>query len=111
MKVIQNNAPLDTARSVENAKSPDIRADVRKGKLAENTAGTTAGGSTVEISERARLMQQAADAARMPPDINRERVAELKKSIAQGTYRVDSGAVAERLLEEHLNADFGKNNL
>lgn len=65
----------------------------------------------IEISDNARLMRTATEVAKTTPDIRHEKVAALKKAIQEGTYRVDSEKVAEKMLEEHLNQDFGKNRL
>ncbi len=109
----QNPALVDTS---DNAKATQKAADTSKvGAKAEvkSHAGGAirqSPGSTVEISDTARLLQKAADLVSQTPDVRADRVAGLKKSIADGTYKVDGGALAERLLEEHLNAHFGKNN-
>lgn len=65
----------------------------------------------IAISDKAKLMKSAFETAQSAPDIRWEKVNALKSRIQQGQYRVDSESVAERLLQEHLNSDFGKNNL
>jgi len=64
-----------------------------------------------EVSEKAQLIRKASEAVRNQPDVRKDKVAALKKSINEGTYRLDSKAIAERLIEEHLKTDFGKNKL
>jgi negative regulator of flagellin synthesis FlgM len=107
---VTNNTPPQTQGStaVEKTKSAD------KNAAAESKAGSVSSpraGSAVEISDQARLMQKAFEAARSAPTAAPERIAQLKKQIAEGTYHVDSAALANKLLDEHLNSDFGKNNL
>ena len=70
-----------------------------------------AGPSSVEISDGARLMQKARELAHTFPASRADRVSALKKSIQDGTYKVDAEALAEKILDEHLASDFGKNNL
>ena len=65
----------------------------------------------VEISEEAKILQRATQAVRDLPPTNTERIAELKKSIQSGTYKVDVEGLAEKIINEHLQSDFGKNNL
>lgn len=36
------------------------------------------------------------------PDVRQDKVAKLRKQIQQGSYRVDVGRIAERILEEAL---------
>lgn len=68
-------------------------------------------GASVEISESAQLMKQASEIANSAPDVRADRVQSLKKSIQEGTYHVDNAAIADRLVDEHLRHDFGKNLL
>jgi negative regulator of flagellin synthesis FlgM len=108
MKVTNNpagNAQLiESTRAAEKAKGTDKAAE--GGRKA-----AVASGSEVTISERAQLMNQASEAAKGAPDVRREKVDALKAQILGGTYKIDSETIAERLLQEHLGTDFGKNNL
>lgn len=72
------------------------------------TDGQTA---SVDISDDAKLMKKTADLVHEAPDIRKEKVEALKKAIASGNYQVDAEAVADRILQDHLTNDFGKNNL
>lgn len=74
-------------------------------------SGSVRGSSEIEISEKARLMKTAFDTAKMAPDVRADRVNMLKSKIKDGSYKIDAEAVAERLIGEHLDTDFGKNNL
>ncbi len=61
---------------------------------------TSAGYSrdSVEISNFGRELQAAKQAVAQAPDIREDRVEELKNSIANGTYSVPMGALADKLL-------------
>ncbi len=110
MKVTQN--PPSHTRATEAAKATENKAAALKAK-AEGAlkSGSPREGSSVEISDDARLMNKASELVSATPDVRRDKVDALKASIQNGSYRVDSGAIADRILEEHLNSDFGKNNL
>lgn len=110
MKVTNN--PLNHSQLVDKAKGTDRAPEgpLKATDLAPSSDKTVRG-ATVEISDRAKLMKQATDIAHQTPDIRKEKIAALKKSIHEGTYHVDSGAIADRLVEEHLGSDFGKNRL
>lgn len=87
-----------------------------RGKVSQNASveeshRSKSGSSQVEISDRARLMKSAFDTAKATPDFREGRVNLLKNSIKDGSYRIDNEAVAEKLLAEHLESDFGKNNI
>ena len=99
-----NTLGVDSARAAEKTKATD-----KAGESARKQAA--AGGSQVTISERAQLMNQAAETAKSAPDVRREKVDALKAQILGGTYKIDSETIAEKLLQSHLDTDFGKNNL
>lgn len=53
----------------------------------------------VEVSAQARLLQRVKQAADGTSDVRKDRVAEIRERIASGAYRVDSGELARRILE------------
>ena len=55
----------------------------------------------VNLSTRAQQMQKA-KAIASEPSFNADKVARLQKMIDDGTYKVDSAAVADRLVDNHL---------
>ena len=59
--------------------------------------------SQSEISESGREMAYIKKLATQAPDIRQERVDELRVKIANNHYPIDAEALAERILEEHLN--------
>lgn len=59
-----------------------------------------------DISARGKDIATASSVARAAPDTREDKIAELKKRIAEGSYKVDAGAVADRMVNEHL-ADLG----
>lgn len=57
-----------------------------------------------EISPRGMEMQKYRGVLATMPDVRAERVQELKKSIAAGTYKPNAEKIAEKLIEErHLD--------
>jgi negative regulator of flagellin synthesis FlgM len=110
MKVTHNAPP--GPQSIEKTPATAKAAAASKAKVEELAKPLPdVSSSAVEISEKARLMQKAADVAHGSPDVRKDKVAALKKNIQNGTYQVNSGAVAEKLIEEHLQTDFGKNKV
>ncbi len=108
MKVNQNPSPTTT--SIEKSNSPLKKDSVSKGVLNESLSSGRSGAS-VDISDTARLMKQASDTAHATPALRMAKVQELKKRISDGTYNVDSASIADKLVDEHLATDFGKNSL
>lgn len=112
MKVTQNpnphSLPLDKPLATERATEKSPLQPRGEGVPAEMGSR---GGANVEISDTARMMNRAAEIAQSVPDVRHDKVAALKKSIQDGTYQVDSAAIAEKIVDEHLHGDFGKNHL
>lgn len=61
----------------------------------ENVNGS---GEAVHLSSEAQQLQKITDALRDQPVVNSSRVAELKQAVADGSYKVDSNRVANKLL-------------
>lgn len=111
---INNNTPNHLG-NVEKAKAENTQ-DILSNKAkvgTDSAAGSprTSSGASVEISDNARLMQKAMQAAKNAPESRADKVQQLKKAILNGSYKVDSQKVADKLVDEHLGTDFGKNSL
>ena len=80
-----------------------LRAQKIQGKDAtvdgQNVAGVKKT-DQVELSGRAREVEDLKAGIRSIPDIRRDRVDAIKKAIESGNYRVDPGKIAEKMLEE-----------
>lgn len=69
-----------------------------KGTKRKQDVSTKASKDTVEISGFGRELQIAKQAVAAAPDIREDKVRELKTSMANGTYNVPMGALADKLL-------------
>ncbi len=90
---------------VHNAKSvgPATAAQT-SGQAANNSRGTKDYGVNISdaAKSKAEAYQKALDIAKSTPDIREDRVAELKKQIADGTYKPDAGRIADGMLHEAI---------
>jgi len=57
------------------------------------------------------LLDSARTIARNTSPVRRNRVEEMKKKVNAGSYSVDAEKVAEKIISEHIETDFGKNRL
>jgi len=83
-------APAQETKRTERASTSDV----------EKTSNR--GGARAEISAKSKEFAQAKAAATGAPDVRDERIAELKKRLSEGTYKVDADAVSDRMVDEHL---------
>ncbi len=60
----------------------------------------------VNLSERAQDMKKVRAAMDSTPDVDEAKVAKFKSLINSGNYKVDSGAVADKMVNEHAYNDF-----
>ena len=64
-----------------------------------------AGGDKVELSDRAKEVQQAAQMLQEMPDTRTDMVAKTKLDVTQGNYKVNSTKVATGMLKESFEND------
>ncbi|HHW42810.1 MAG TPA: flagellar biosynthesis anti-sigma factor FlgM [Desulfotomaculum sp.] len=64
------------------------------------SAGPKEAADTVEISGAGRELQFYRARLKEMSDVRRERVAEIKRQLAEGTYRADARRIAEGIMEE-----------
>ena len=64
------------------------------------------GSAKVKLSERAQDMKKIKAAVDSTPDVDEAKVAKFKSMLASGQYKVDSKAVADKMVDEHAYNDF-----
>ena len=59
-------------------------------------------GDTVALSDEAKALQRTEKALADVPDVREEKVAAIRKQLAQGTYKVDGQKIAFNMLKESI---------
>ncbi|MNJ92742.1 Anti-sigma-28 factor, FlgM [compost metagenome] len=102
-KVGQNLNLVDSSKAdrAENAKSkatPNLGAD-KADMLSKAGLGEA---SKVEVSPRAQEAKRIKEIATAAPDVDEAKVAKFRKLIDEGNYKMDAKAIADRMVDEHL---------
>jgi negative regulator of flagellin synthesis FlgM len=97
----------ETKRTGKAGGAPDTK-DTKGGAKAEHGGEAGAGAAVkADISSRGKDIAHASALAQAAPDTREEKIAELKRRISEGSYKVDANAVADRMVDEHLAAELG----
>ncbi len=73
-----------------------------KSESAEQSKAAQSGDAKSQISAKAREFAKAKEAAGGAPDVREEKIAALKARIASGKYTVDPDAIADKLVDDHV---------
>ena len=100
-----SSTPNVQSGELSGAKQSKQGAATSGAKRAEGAPAREVGegrGSNPEISARGKELAHAKSIANAAPDTRADRIAELKQRIADGGYKVNAEAVADRMVDEHL---------
>ena len=75
--------------------------DLKGAKSLDNPAELV-GATRVEVSPQAQDAKRIKELAMAAPDIDMEKVAKFRSLIDSGQYKVDAQAVADRMVDEHM---------
>lgn len=89
--------PLATSRTLQGQGAGGVE-NTRDQRSAESTSGLGPGFDNINLSDRGRVVAEAARAVHESSDVRADRVAQLKAAIADGSYSSDARLIAARLL-------------
>ncbi len=95
MKVSQNNSPIQL-----DAYLKQIQQNRMRQQEAETADAAQRGGDKVQLSSRAKEMQQAVNGLTQTEEMRDEKVRQVKMDVDRGTYKVNAGQVATDMLRE-----------
>ena len=108
MKITHNkvgqNLNTSDAQAAKTSQTSAANSSKKTGQ-AEAAQTNSAQGSQaakVELSSRAQDIKKIKELAMNSPDVDANKVEKFKRMIAEGTYKVDAKAVADRMVDEHL---------
>ena len=101
---VQNGEAAPSTKKSEKADKAAAASGKKAGKAqaGERAEKASEGDTKTEISSRAKEMAQAKAAATDAPPTREEKIAALKARISAEKYKVDNDAVADRMVDDHL---------
>ena len=73
-----------------------------KGAKSLDNAADIIGATRVDVSPQAQDAKKIKELAMAAPDVDMEKVAHFRSLIDSGAYKVDAQAVADRMVDDHL---------
>lgn len=102
-KVGQNLNMIDGVKQEKTGNAKSVKDSVKE--LA--TPAGNAQASRVDVSDRAQEAKQIKEMAiGSSPDVDMDKVEKFRRLIDAGQYKVDAKAVADRMVDEHLESKF-----
>jgi negative regulator of flagellin synthesis FlgM len=92
-------SPTEPLAPVKGSNSNGVVADKSQGETSSANASASKTGDTVTLTDSARSLQKIEEAVAKAPVVNAEKVAAVKQAVNSGTYQIDAGRVAGKLLQ------------
>ncbi len=106
MKITHNkvgqNINLTDSSKAEKAAEKTKAGSLQDSKSAAAVQPSGFNATKVDLSTRAQDLKQIKELANSVPDVDQAKVDKFQKLIDAGNYKVDSKAVADRLVDEHI---------
>ena len=92
-------SPAEPIAPVKGSNSNAVVTDKAQPGEASAPATATQAGDTVTLTESARALQKIEEALAKTPIVDAAKVAAVKQAISSGTYQIDAGRVADKMLK------------
>jgi negative regulator of flagellin synthesis FlgM len=104
MRVSQTTSNQIQNAEATSSKGVDRASQAKNAKKADKSQASTEStdSANTSISSKAKDFAKAKAVASHAPDVREEKIAELKKRIAAGKYKIDDDAVADKLVDDHI---------
>lgn len=97
MEINSKTIQANVSQYVKQVDSPQKTAPAE-----QHQAPPSPQGDTVALSDEAKALQRTEKALTDVPDVREDKVAAIRKQLAQGTYRVDGQKIAFNMLKESI---------
>jgi negative regulator of flagellin synthesis FlgM len=96
---ISGYQPTDVLATVKGSGSSSSTAPTTDKSAAAGTGAVLPTGDQVTLTGSARTLQKLGEAVAQAPVVDTAKVATVKQAVQSGTYQVDAGRVADKLLQ------------
>ena len=100
-KVGQNLNTQDTKADKTGA-AGGVKNNSKTSSTESSQAAEGSQATKVALSPRAQELKKIKELANAAPDVDMSKVEKFKRLIAEGKYKVDAQAVADRMVDEHV---------
>ncbi|MFA7269819.1 MAG: flagellar biosynthesis anti-sigma factor FlgM [Sterolibacterium sp.] len=94
---IDNSVKIDSSVKPVVNQTGGVRTSSAKAGVSTRSAAS--GGAEVALSPLSSRLQQIESSLASSPATNADRVAEIRQAIAQGSFKIDTGKIADGLIE------------
>lgn len=98
------------SKKAERAAGPAAAKTAAAAYAKAPAAPTASEAANVQISQRAREMNQMRKIVDETPDVREDKIAHFKDLIAKGQYKADAGKIADGLLNEAIKEELSKDS-
>lgn len=84
---------------IKGSNGNGVVTDKSQGEASAANASASQTGDTVTLTDSARSLQKIEEAVAKAPVVNAAKVAAVKQAVNSGTYQVNAGQVADKLLQ------------
>lgn len=85
--------------AIKGSSSSAAVVDKSQTESSSSAAKTTHAADQVTLTSNARTLQKVEDRIAKAPTVDTAKVAQVKQAVSDGSYQVDSGRVADKLLQ------------
>jgi negative regulator of flagellin synthesis FlgM len=96
---ISGFSTAESVAPVKGSNSSAVVADKSQGEGPGTAPAAAQAGDQLTLTDSARSLQKIEEAVAKAPVVNAHKVAAVKQSISSGTYQIDAGRVASKILQ------------
>ena len=96
---ISGYSTAEPVAPIKGSNSNTVVADKSQGEASAAGASTSQTGDTVTLTNSARSLQKIEEAVAKAPVVDASKVAAVKQAVDSGTYQINAGRVADKLLQ------------